>query len=105
MPSGSSLGGVTQFLVEVFSPNLGAGDLAATERRARAAADRVSAMQDDVSYVRAIYVPEDETCFYIFSAPSAELVKQASALAGFGDGRIVEAHEGSASGARSRAGH
>jgi uncharacterized protein DUF4242 len=88
---------VNQFLVEVFSPNLCAGDLAAIEGRARAAADRVSEAQDEVRYVRAIYVPEDETCFYIFRAPSADLVKEASALAGFRDGRIVEAHEGRAS--------
>jgi len=88
---------VNQFLVEVFSPNLGAGELAAIEGRARAAADRVSGAHDEVRYLRAIYVPEDETCFYIFRAPSADLVKQASALAGFRDGRIVEAHEGRAS--------
>jgi hypothetical protein len=89
-----------QFLVEVFAPRSRSGELAATEERARAAADRVSAAEAEVRYLRAIYVPEDETCFYVFRAVSAELVKQASALAGLGDGRIVEAKEGSASGAR-----
>ena len=88
---------MNQFLVEVFSPNLCAGDIAAIEGRARAAADRVSDAQDAVHYVRAIYIPEDETCFYIFRAASADLVKRAGVLAGFRDGRIVEAHDGRAS--------
>jgi hypothetical protein len=84
---------VTQFLVEVFAPRLTAVDLAEAEERARAAAERVSRKDVSVSYLRATYVPEDETCFYLFEAPSAELVARASAVAGLGDGRIVEALE------------
>lgn len=68
----------------------------ASEKRVSAAAKRVSAREADVKYLRAIYVPEDETCFYVFEAPSADLVVQASTLAGLGDGRIVEAFDGSA---------
>jgi hypothetical protein len=89
---------VTQFLLEVFAPRSRAGELAATEERARAAAKRVSeGSEAGVRFLRAIYVPEDETCFYVFEAPSAQLVAQASAVAGLGDGRIVEAFEKSAS--------
>lgn len=84
---------MTQFLVEVFLPRLGAGDLATTEERAKAAAKRVSGKNVAVRYLRATYVPEDETCFYVFEAPSADLVARASALAGLGDGRIVGASE------------
>jgi hypothetical protein len=73
---------VPRFLVEVFAPSLGVGDLAAAEERARAAATRVSGRNAAVRYLRATYVPEDETCFHVFEAPSAELVAQASALAG-----------------------
>lgn len=80
-----------QFLVEVFVAGSNAGELAASERRARAAARRVSRNDGVVRYVRATYVPEDETCFYLFEAPAAELVASASALARLGDGRIVEA--------------
>jgi len=86
---------VTRFLVEVFAPRLAAVDLAAAEERARAAAERVSGKNVAVRYLRATYVPEDETCFYLFEAPSAEFVAQASVVAGLGDGRIVEALEGS----------
>jgi hypothetical protein len=88
---------VTQFLLEVFAPRSRAGDFAAKEKRARAAAKRVSGSEAGVRYLRAIYVPEDETCFYVFEAPSAQLVAQAGAVAGLGDGSIVEAFERSAS--------
>jgi CRISPR/Cas system Type II protein with McrA/HNH and RuvC-like nuclease domain len=82
---------VKQFLVEVFAPQSQAGELSAAERRARAATKRVTREAARVRYLRAIYVPEDETCFYVFEASSADLVAQASALAGLGAGRIVEA--------------
>jgi hypothetical protein len=82
---------VKQFLVEVFAPRARAADLASAERRARDAAERVSAADTAVRYVRATYVPEDETCFYVFEAASADLVARASALAELGEGRIVEA--------------
>ncbi len=88
-------GAVPRFLVEVFAPRLGVGDLAAAEERARAAATRISARNAVVRHLRATY--EDETCFHVFEAPSAELVAQAGALAGFGGGRIVQALEINAS--------
>jgi hypothetical protein len=84
---------VTEYLVEVFSPHMGAGDLAATERRAKAAAERISGEDAAVRYLRAIYVPEDETCFHVFEASSAEAVAKAAASAGLGDGRIVAVAE------------
>jgi hypothetical protein len=81
---------VKQFLVEVFVPRSRAGELAAAKERVRAATTRVARGDRDVRYVRAIYVPEDETCFYVFNASSAELVAQVSALAGLREGRVVE---------------
>lgn len=76
-----------QFLFEVFVPRSGAGELGAAKERMRAAAMRVSG---DIRFVRAIYVPEDETCFYVFDAASADLVAQVTGLAGLRDGRVVE---------------
>jgi hypothetical protein len=89
---------VKRFLVEVFAPRSRAGDLPALEERARAATQRISSDAAGVRYLRAIYVPEDETCFYVFEAPAADLVARASALAGLGDARIVETFDGSAPG-------
>jgi hypothetical protein len=81
---------VKQFLVEVFVPRSRARELPAAKKRVRAAARRVARSDDDIRYVRAIYVPEDETCFYVFNAASADLVAQVSDLAGLRDGRVVE---------------
>jgi hypothetical protein len=81
---------VKQFLVEVFVPRSRAGELDAAKERVRTATTRVARSDRDIRYVRAIYVPEDETCFYVFDASSAELVAEVSGLAGLRDGRVVE---------------
>lgn len=44
-----------------------------------------------VRFVRSIFVPEDESCFYLFEAPSAEAVRQAVHRARLRFDRIVEA--------------
>jgi hypothetical protein len=44
-----------------------------------------------VRYVRAIFVPEDETCFHLFEAASPDAVYAASERAGLSAQRIVEA--------------
>jgi hypothetical protein len=81
---------VKQYLVEVFLPRSRANELAAAKERVRAATTRVSRGDGEVRYVRAIYVPEDETCFYVFDASSADLVAEVSGLAGLPGGRVVE---------------
>jgi hypothetical protein len=81
---------VKQFLVEVFVPRSRAGELAAAEERVLDATTRLAREERDLRYIRATYVPEDEICFYVFEAPSADVVAEASALAGLRDGRIVE---------------
>ncbi len=79
------------FLVEVFVSRSKADSLAATQQRARQVAARLSGTCGEIRYVRAIYVFEDETCFYAFEAPSAALVAETCRLAGVGEGRVVEA--------------
>lgn len=79
-----------QFLVEVFVPRSRADELAAARERVRAAVAGASRNDRDIRYVRAIYIPEDETCFYVFDASSADLVAEVSGLAGLQDGRVVE---------------
>jgi hypothetical protein len=89
---------VKQFLVEVFMPRSRAGELDAAKERVRAATTRVSRSDRDIRYVRAMYVPEDETCFYVFRASSAEVVAHVSGLAGLRDARVVETLEESKGG-------
>ena len=61
---------VKQFFVEVFTPRVNAGKLAAAERRATLAAGRLSNADRVVQFVRATYIPEDEICFFVFDASS-----------------------------------
>jgi hypothetical protein len=81
---------VKQFLIEVYLPRSRAGELAAAKERVRGATAHVSRSDGDIRYVRAMYVPEDETCFYVFDASSADLVAEVRGLAGLRDGRVVE---------------
>ena len=44
-----------------------------------------------VRFVRSIFVPEDETCFYLFEAPSIDAVREVVQHAGLKVERISEA--------------
>jgi hypothetical protein len=41
--------------------------------------------------VRAIFVPEDETCFFLWEGCSAEAVREAARRAGLGFERVTQA--------------
>ena len=79
-------------------PRSRASELAEAKKRVRAAVRRVSHNDRDIRYVRAIYVPDDETCFYVFDASSAQVVEEVSSLAGLRNGRVVETVEDSKGG-------
>lgn len=68
-------------------------ELSRLEERARAAAREVTRLHAEVRYVRAILVPEDETCFYVFEARSREVVAEAAVRAGLSEARITESVE------------
>jgi hypothetical protein len=78
---------VPSYLVETYLARGHAGELAARERRARSAADELTR----VSFDHSIHVPEDETCFFVFDAPSSEDALLAAERAELGPIRIVEA--------------
>ena len=75
------------YLVETYLARGHAGERAARERRARSAADELTR----VSFDHSIHVPEDETCFFVFDAPSSTDALLAAERAGLGPIRIVEA--------------
>lgn len=79
------------FLVEAYEPRQRAGALAELEERAGAAAAELSSAGTAVRYVRSFFVPEDETCFYVFEAGSADAVRAVSERAALSAQRIVEA--------------
>ncbi len=79
---------MNEFLVEVYANDAaGVRDAAA---RACESAKKVSREGVPVRYVRAIFVPDDETCFHVFEAGSTEAVRAASERAAFPAARIVQ---------------
>lgn len=91
MPCELRLGVMTGFLVEAYAP--ATSDLVDLEARARRAAAQLAEAGTEVRYVRAIFVPDDETCFHLFEASSPDAVHAASERAGLSAQRIVEAVE------------
>jgi hypothetical protein len=75
------------YLVETYLARGQAGEPAARERRARSAAEELTR----VSFDRAIHIPEDEICFYVFEAPAARDAALAAERAGLDPLRVVEA--------------
>lgn len=80
-----------EYLVEVYVPKSGAAGVRHAAARARETAQQLSSEGIAVRYVRAIFVPEDETCFHVFEATSPEAVRAASERAEFPAQRIVQA--------------
>jgi hypothetical protein len=82
---------VPSYLVETYLARGLAGERAAREQRARAAADELAREGTAVSFDHSIHVPEDEICFFVFSAPSSRDAAVAATLAALDPFRIVEA--------------
>ncbi len=61
------------------------------ESRAHIAADELTREGTPVRLVRSILIPEDETCFYLYEAETAEAVREAARRAALPLERITEA--------------
>jgi hypothetical protein len=85
--------GSRRFLVEVYTARFRPEEAEAAAERAHAAATELTEEGIPVRHIDSIYVPEDETCFHLFEAHSAEDVGEASRRASLEAMRIVEAHD------------
>jgi hypothetical protein len=86
-----ALANMPRYLVELYLPRPGAGGRRAAAAKARSAAKALTLEGTPVRYVRSIFIPEDETYFCLFEAPSADAVREASVRAGMSPSRIVAA--------------
>ena len=78
---------MARYLAEVYTPKRG-------DAVARTRADAATlARSRGVRYVRAILVPEDETCFHVLDAASADIVDGAAREASVRVERIAKAVE------------
>jgi Nickel responsive protein SCO4226-like len=82
---------VTEFLVELYVSRVDRASVEAGAERARRAAESLTAEGTPVRYLRSIFVPEDETCFYLYEAASVEAVREAARRAALRFERVAEA--------------
>jgi hypothetical protein len=79
------------YVVEVYVSRLSASVLDDTSARARRAAEELSQAGTPVVYICSIFLPEDETCFHFFEAPSREAIQETCSRLGLTFERIAEA--------------
>ena len=79
------------YLVETFLARGAAGERQARERRARSAAETMTREGTRVRFERSIHVPEDEICFFAFTAASGREATLVAERAGLEPLRVVEA--------------
>jgi hypothetical protein len=77
-----------EYLLEFYARHDDAGAATNDGESARAAAEELSRRGTPVQYHRLIFVPDEETCFVLFEAESAEAVRAVANLAALPCGRI-----------------
>ena len=80
-----------EFLIELYVPRADRGGAEAAAERVRLAAEELTREGTPVRYLRSIFVPEDETCFFLCEAASIEAVRETARRADLRFERIVEA--------------
>ena len=80
-----------EFLLEQYIASTDAHAVALAAERARSGAAAVSTEDSPVRYLRAIFVPEDETCLLLFEAGSAGAVRAAALASGLRADRLAAA--------------
>jgi hypothetical protein len=81
---------VMEFLVETYvSRSQSTGEIL-TSAAVSSAAEQITREGRPVHLVRSIVVPEEETCFFLFQAQSADAVRDAATRAGLRFGRVLE---------------
>jgi hypothetical protein len=82
---------MTAFLVEVYLPR-GRGDaLVRRSAQARTAAEALTSEGTPVTFLHSIFVPEDETCFFLYEAVSSDVVRAVGRRAALPFERVSEA--------------
>ena len=80
-----------EFLVELYVSRADAASTVPGAERARLAAEELSRQGTAIRYLRSIFIPDDETCFHLYTAGSVEAVHELATRAGLRFERISEA--------------
>jgi hypothetical protein len=81
---------VSEFLVEVYLSPAAAESMPRPEDVSRAA-DQLTREGQRVQLLQSVFVPEDETCFFLFEAQSRDAVAETTRRCGLRFERLVEA--------------
>jgi hypothetical protein len=82
---------MTEFVVEHYLARSGTDCFRRDVEGARRAAEQLTSEGTPVTYLRSIFVPEDETCYVLYRASSAEAVREAARRAQLLFERVAEA--------------
>ena len=77
-----------EFLAETYAPRLAPGSAAPSAADAALAGNQASGPGGPVRLQGAVLVPDEETCFWLYQAPSAVAVRAAMTAAGLRPDRI-----------------
>lgn len=91
-----------EFLVESYVPRSTPDGLRSELDRARRAVDAVRLEGREIELLRTIFVPADETCFFVYRAATSDDVREAAGRAGLPTANVVEAVTRAANGTRRR---
>ena len=81
---------MAEFLLELYVSGSDGDAVTQGAARARLAVQRMRRDGASIRYLRSIFVPEDETCFLVYEARSANDVRRAARLARLPVDHIVE---------------
>lgn len=84
---------MTAFLVELYVARTDGAAAEHGAERARVAAEQLAREGTPVRFLHSIFVPEDETCFFLYEAGSAAAVREAAGRAALVFERVAEAVE------------
>jgi hypothetical protein len=82
---------MTEFLVEAYLSRIATAGHAPPSQAVSQAAKAVTREGTPVRFLRTIFVPAEEICFYLYEAASVEAVREAAGRAGLEFERVTEA--------------
>lgn len=85
---------MAEFLLELYASRTEPKAVEARAERARQAAEQLSWEGTHVRFLRTMFVPDEETCFYLYEAASADDVREAARRAELPSEWVVEAISG-----------
>jgi histidinol-phosphate/aromatic aminotransferase/cobyric acid decarboxylase-like protein len=78
----------TRYTVELRLPDAGWADVQEAAARARQATEQMRREGKRVRFLRSIFVPEDDACFFLYEGPSEQSVRAAARRAKLGVRRV-----------------